>query len=195
MTIHPTFTLYLIISVWSSPEAVVLKLWSNSAAAPSIESGFGLQSTHPWPQILSSLCLALRFTLWLCQIPTVTSILDLLALRSLRHILTKLNWAPNFSLCHILMVQVRHLLGGHFLVGSFCGGWRHLLTPEFLPVSGYSRCGLLWWSCCSATHGVSESESVSQAFLSWMLEAEHWELHGTLVMCFLQALKLLCLLT
>lgn len=32
------------------------------------------------------------------------------------------------------MVQVRHVLWGIFLVGSFCGGGRHLLTPDFLSV-------------------------------------------------------------
>lgn len=61
------------------------------------------------------------------------------------------------------------------------------------PPLRHSRCGLLWWSGCSATQGNRQPKSVPAAFLSWMLVAERWELHGTPVMGFLRVLKLPCL--
>lgn len=64
---------------------------SNSAAAPTIDFSVWVvlgsrAHIRTWLQLLHPPCLALSITLWLCQIPTVTSILHLPALRSLRRI-------------------------------------------------------------------------------------------------------------
>lgn len=75
-------------------------------------------------------CLALGITVWLCQIPTATSILDLPALRSLRHI--KQNWTGLLTFHYVKSSRSKaDVFSGAF---SFGGGRRRADTRLSLCV-------------------------------------------------------------